>query len=91
MLQAQLKDNLVQIAIKDNGVGMSAQVQANLFGNSGTSSMPGTNNEKGTGLGLMLCKDFVEKNAGQLWVESEESIGSTFYFTLPIVQSVSGS
>lgn len=82
-LQAVLKDNLVQIAIKDNGVGMSLETQAGLFRSTGV-SMPGTNKEKGTGLGLTLCKDFVEKNAGELWVESEEEVGSAFYFTLPV-------
>ncbi len=81
-LQASQQENLVQVNIKDNGVGMSAQIKANLFGNLGI-SVPGTHKEKGTGLGLILCKDFVEKNGGQLWVESQEDVGSTFYFTLP--------
>ena len=46
-------------------------------------STPGTENERGTGLGLILCKDFIEKHKGKIWVESEIHKGSTFYFGLP--------
>jgi signal transduction histidine kinase len=46
-------------------------------------STKGTNQEKGTGLGLILCKEFVEKNGGTIWVESIENEGTTFYFTVP--------
>ena len=58
-----------------------------LFKNQPIESHRGTNNEKGIGLGLMLCKEFVEKNGGQIWVESIENQGSTFYFTLPVEKS----
>ena len=55
----------------------------NLFQVDADTSRKGTNNEPSTGLGLILCKEFVEKHDGKLWVESEEGKGSTFYFTLP--------
>jgi signal transduction histidine kinase len=70
------------IAVKDQGVGISKDVQKLLFDKSAGYSSRGTANEKGTGLGLILCKEFVEKNGGKIWFESEEWKGSTFYFTI---------
>lgn len=74
--------NFVVVAVKDHGVGISKEVQKFLFDKSTGYSTRGTANEKGTGLGLILCKEFVEKNGGKIWFESEELIGSTFYFTI---------
>lgn len=74
----------VQVSIRDNGVGMSHDVVAKLFRIDSKHSTKGTANEKGTGLGLILCKEFVEKNGGRLWVESVEGSGSAFHFTLPL-------
>jgi signal transduction histidine kinase len=71
------------ISVKDNGVGMNGDVLKMLFDKTAPYTTRGTANEKGTGLGLILCKEFIEKNGGKIWVESSEGKGSTFYFTLP--------
>jgi signal transduction histidine kinase len=78
----QKKDHVV-VSIEDTGVGMSADVIDKLFRIDSKHTTKGTADEKGTGLGLILCKDFVEKNGGTLWVESKEGKGSVFYFTVP--------
>jgi signal transduction histidine kinase len=72
-----------QISVQDNGIGMKPEVLKILFDKTAPYTTRGTANEKGTGLGLILCKEFVEKNGGRIWVESQEGHGSTFYFTLP--------
>lgn len=71
------------ISVADSGVGMSKEVIDKIFRIDAKHSTKGTADEKGTGLGLVLCKDFVEKNNGSIGVQSEEGKGSTFYFTLP--------
>jgi PAS domain S-box-containing protein len=73
----------VCIYIKDNGIGMDEDTVGKLFKLDEKISRPGTEHEPSTGLGLLLCKDFVELNGGRIWAESEEGIGSTFYLTLP--------
>ncbi|WP_164977416.1 tetratricopeptide repeat-containing sensor histidine kinase [Ancylomarina salipaludis] len=70
------------ISISDNGVGMSQEQMNQLFKLGKNKSTLGTNNETGTGLGLILCQEFIEKNDGQIWVESKEGEGSTFRFSL---------
>jgi signal transduction histidine kinase len=70
-------------SVKDNGVGMKPEVLNMLFDKTAPYTTRGTANEKGTGLGLILCKEFIEKNGGRIWVESEEGQGSTFFFTVP--------
>lgn len=70
--------NVIEIAIKDTGVGMEQITIDNLFKLEEIKSTPGTNNEKGTGLGLLLCKELIEKNGGVISVESEPRKGSTF-------------
>lgn len=79
---ATQKDNFIEVAVSDNGVGITPDVQKILFEKTTGYSTRGTANEKGTGLGLILCKEFVERNGGKIWLESEVGKGSTFYFTL---------
>jgi len=67
----------------DNGTGMSKEKVEKLFLIEYAGSTEGTDKEKGTGLGLILCKEFVEMHGGKIWAESEEGIGSRFIFTLP--------
>jgi len=71
------------ISVSDTGVGIPKDIQSSLFNIGETKSTKGTENEKGTGLGLILCKEFVEKHGGKIWVESKVGKGSTFYFTIP--------
>jgi signal transduction histidine kinase len=70
------------VSIKDTGIGISPEIQKMIFEKTTGYSTRGTANEKGTGLGLILCKEFVEKNGGRIWLESEVGEGSTFYFTI---------
>ena len=72
------------ISVKDSGVGIPADKLERLFKNEGMASTPGTNSESGTGLGLMLCSDFVNMLGGKIWVESIEGEGSTFSFSVPV-------
>ncbi len=83
-IYSQTTDDMVEIAVRDTGVGMSQDVRQKLFDISVKHSTLGTHREKGTGLGLVLCREFVEKNGGRLEVESEEGLGSVFRFTLPM-------
>ncbi len=84
VIAAKQEDSFIEVAIRDTGVGMSEEQIANLFRTSFSHTTQGTSGEKGTGLGLLLCKEMVEKNGGKIWVESTEGKGTTFYFTLPI-------
>ena len=74
----------VIISIKDSGVGISEPSLKRIFDQDQPVKTLGTNKESGSGLGLILCKDFVEKNGGRIWVESEKGKGSTFSFTVPV-------
>jgi PAS domain S-box-containing protein len=73
----------VRVSVADNGVGIKPGNLLKLFDISQVLSTVGTAEETGTGLGLLLCKEFVEKNGGKIWVESEPGRGSTFYFIIP--------
>ncbi|PCI34191.1 MAG: hypothetical protein COB60_06555 [Flavobacteriaceae bacterium] len=73
----------IGISVRDSGVGISKEIQSKLFKIGESTSMPGTECERGTGLGLILCKEFVEKHGGKIWVESEVNKGASFFFTIP--------
>ena len=77
-------DTFIEITIEDTGTGMNYSMSQNLFRIEVKHfSTDGTNGEKGTGLGLILCKEFIDKHGGKIWVESEEGKGSKFKFTIP--------
>ena len=78
-----IPDGWIEISIKDKGIGMNQEMADNLFRLEVSTNRNGTDGEPSTGLGLILCKEFVNKSGGRLWVESDEGQGSTFYFTLP--------
>jgi len=71
------------VYVEDTGLGISEENQHKLFKIEDNYSTYGTQQEPGTGLGLILCKEFVEKHGGEVWVDSELNKGSTFTFTLP--------
>lgn len=78
------KSNMAEIHVKDNGPGISKEKHEQLFRFEKAQSTYGTSNEKGVGLGLPLCKDFVERNGGTIELQSEPGKGADFYFTLPM-------
>ena len=77
------KQNEIIVSVSDNGIGISKAGINNLFSIGHSYSTPGTNKEKGTGLGLILCQEYIKKNNGKIWVESEPGKGTTFYFSIP--------
>lgn len=77
-------NGMVEVSIKDNGVGISEKDMDKLFSIDEKNTNVGTANEQGSGLGLILCKDFIEKHGGKIWVNSIENEGSEFVFTLPL-------
>lgn len=74
------------ISVKDNGVGISADRIDRIFDNKSFETTHGTSNEKGSGVGLKLCKDFVDRNNGEIWVESKNGEGTSFKFTLSVTK-----
>lgn len=82
-------NKFVEIIVKDSGTGIPGELQSKLFDSSDSESTMGTANEQGTGLGLKLCKEFVDKHGGKIWVESEVDKGSSFHFTLPCAPNFS--
>jgi two-component system sensor histidine kinase/response regulator len=84
-ISAAIDNKEIVISVKDTGIGITPDHLKKLFQIEEAVSTPGLNNERGTGLGLILCKDFVEKHHGKIWAESEVGRGSTFHFTIPLV------
>lgn len=78
---------MLKVSVEDNGVGIAEQDMQKLFKIDSNPTSIGTSMEKGTGLGLILCKDFVERNGGTIWVNSQLGRGSKFFFTIPSVKS----
>ena len=82
-VSASIRGNLCEISVRDTGVGIPAGYISKLFKIDSNYSTHGTSDEKGSGLGLILCHEFIERHGGKIWVESREGIGSAFFFTLP--------
>ncbi|MCK7509000.1 MAG: HAMP domain-containing histidine kinase [Desulfobacterales bacterium] len=82
-IETRLKQEQIEISVIDNGVGMNEETINKLFKIDSSISTSGTAKEIGSGLGLLICKEFVEKHGGKIWVESEIGKGSKFIFTIP--------
>ena len=82
-IKAFYSENKVVISVADTGIGIKPEDIDKIFKIGSSFSKRGTENEKGTGLGLLLCKEFVEKHGGEIWIESEEGKGSSFKFSIP--------
>jgi len=78
-----MNDHWVEFSVEDKGIGMNQHLLENLYRLDGKTNRKGTEKEPSTGLGLIICKEFIEKHGGELRVESEEGKGTTFFFTLP--------
>lgn len=83
ILNAVATESDIEISVKDDGVGISDEIKGKLFDESKNISQIGTASEVGTGLGLILCKEFVERHSGKIWANSELNMGTEFIFTLP--------
>jgi signal transduction histidine kinase len=85
-LTAERKDKYVHVSVIDTGIGIDPKNVQKLFRIDENYTRKGTNKEPGSGLGLILCKEFVEKNNGIITVESQEFKGSVFRFTVPVAE-----
>lgn len=81
-IEARTTSKNVEISVSDTGIGMSSSMVDNLFRLGNQTNRTGTEGEPSTGLGLIICKEFIDKQGGKIWVESEEGKGSVFYFTI---------
>ncbi|MFZ4547076.1 MAG: PAS domain-containing sensor histidine kinase [Bacteroidales bacterium] len=86
-IEAKMTDNQnLLVSVKDSGIGMKKELVEKLFLITGNISRRGTDDEPSTGIGLFLCKGFIEKHGGSIWAESEEGKGSVFYFSIPVAE-----
>lgn len=85
-IRALEKEHEIEISVSDNGMGMKKEIQEKLFNIGEDVVSFGTNNEKGTGLGLLLCKEFVKAHKGKIWFESEPGFGTTFFVSFPKIK-----
>jgi PAS domain S-box-containing protein len=86
IIDSKLADNVVSVFVTDNGVGIKPEALEKLFDIANIHTTRGTEEEGGTGLGLLICREFVEKHGGKIGAESEPGNGSTFWFSLPDTQ-----
>src|ERR1035441_4132100 len=84
------ENQMIEISIRDTGIGMPDNVVEKLFKVGEKTGRKGTEGELSTGLGLLLCKEFIDRNGGKIWVDSQEGKGSTFSFTLPETRIIPG-
>ncbi len=82
-ISSKNKNDFIEVAVIDTGIGISKENITKLFRIDAQYTTYGTAEEKGSGLGLILCREFIEKNGGKIWIESELEKGSAFKFTLP--------
>lgn len=83
-LKSSIKDEVVEVCVSDTGIGISKENQLKLFNPRVEYTTLGLYQEKGSGLGLLLCKDFIERNGGSIWLESEEGKGTSICITMPL-------
>jgi signal transduction histidine kinase len=84
-VQAEFKnESYVEVKISDSGIGMTPGLKSKLFQLNENTNRKGTEGEPSSGLGLLLCREFVEKHDGKIWVESEVGTGSVFSFSIPV-------
>jgi signal transduction histidine kinase len=88
IISATVKPSEIVISVKDSGIGLSPESLDKIFRIDSKHTQPGTDKEQGTGLGLKLCKEFVEQQGGEIWVKSIENKGSIFSFSIPIKKPV---
>ena len=82
VLAKRSDEDIIEISVCDTGIGINLDLRGKMFRINEQINRKGTEGEPSTGLGLIICKDFIEKHGGKLWLESAEGKGSTFYFTL---------